>query len=108
MRIFVFSTLLLNHRRGWSGSAMMLGKPPVSGRPANLVNSRARDCCVCSRFGWRLFGHFFSRLLFLSSFSLSLGDCLIYTEILSERAIKPKPSKQPNHRTLKNKLMGKF
>ena len=33
---------------------------------------------------------FFSRLLFLSSISLSLGDGPIKTEILSERAVKPK------------------
>ena len=33
---------------------------------------------------------FFSRLSFLFSFSLSLGDGRIYTEILSQRAVKPK------------------
>ena len=59
---------------GWSGGAMVLGKLPVPGRPANLDHSRARAYCACSWCGWRLFGHFFSRLLFLSSFSLSLGD----------------------------------
>ena len=59
---------------GWSGGAMVLGKLPVPGRPTNLVHSRARACCACSRCGWGLFGHFFSRLSFLSSFSLSLGD----------------------------------
>ena len=32
---------------------------------------------------------FFSNLSFLSSFSLSLGDCPIGTEILSQRAVKP-------------------
>ena len=59
---------------GWSGSAMVLGKPPVPGRPAYLDYSRARSYCTCSRYGWGLFGHFFSRLSFLISFSLSLGD----------------------------------
>ena len=45
-----------------------------------------------------LFGHFFSRLSFLS-FSLSLGDGPIWTEILSQRAVKPKTTNQPtNHR----------
>ena len=40
---------------------MVLGKLPVPGRPSNLDNRG-------------LFGHFFSRLSFLSSFYLSLGD----------------------------------
>ena len=59
---------------GWSGGAMVLGKLPVPGRPTNLDDSRARACCACSRCGLGLFGHFYSRLSFLLSFSLSLGD----------------------------------
>ena len=51
---------------------MVLGKLPVPGRPTNLDYSMARAYCGSCR--WGLFGHFFSRLLFLSSFSLSLGD----------------------------------
>ena len=39
-----------------------------------LDDSRARAYCACSRCGWGLFGHFFSHLSLLSSFSLSLGD----------------------------------
>ena len=38
---------------------MVLVKLPVSGRPTNLDNSRARAYCACSRCGWGLFGHFF-------------------------------------------------
>ena len=53
---------------------MVLGKLPVPGRPTNLDNSRARAYCAYSGCGWRLFDHFFSRLSFLFSFSLSLGD----------------------------------
>ena len=53
---------------------MVLGKLPVPGRPTNLDDSGAEAYCACSRCGWRLFGHFFSRLSFLFSFSLSLGD----------------------------------
>ena len=56
---------------------MALGKLPVLGRPTNLDNNRARAYCACSRCGWVLFGQFYSRLSFLSSFSLlspSLGD----------------------------------
>ena len=44
--------------------------------------------------GGGLFGHFYSPLSFLSSFSLSLGDSLIQTEILSQRAAKPKTTNQ--------------
>ena len=69
---------------------MVLGKLPVPGRPTYLDKSRARAYCACSRCGWGLFGHFFSHLSFLFSFSLSLGDGPIYTEILSQRAVKPK------------------
>ena len=43
----------------------------VPGRPTNLDNSWARAYCVCSRCGWGLFGHFFSRISFLFSFFLS-------------------------------------
>ena len=53
---------------------MVLGKHSVPGRPTNLDNSRARAYCACSGSRWGLFGHFFSRLSFLFSFSLSLGD----------------------------------
>ena len=38
---------------------------------------------------------FFSCLSFLFSFSLSLGDGPIKTEILSQRAVKPKTTNQP-------------
>ena len=66
--------LLLRYVRGWSGGAKVLGKLPVPGRPTNLDDSRARAYCACSRCGWGLFGHFFSHLSLLFSFSLSLGD----------------------------------
>ena len=49
----------------------MLGKLPVPGRLTKLDYSGAR---AYSRFGWGLFGHFFSRPSLLSSFTLSLGD----------------------------------
>ena len=55
----------------------MLGKLPVPGRPTNLAYSRARAYCAFSKCGRGLFGHFFSQLLLLFSFSLSLGDGLI-------------------------------
>ena len=63
--------------RGWSGGAMVLGELPVPGRPTSYGKSRSRAYCACSRCGWGLFGHFYSHLSFLLSFSLSLGDDLI-------------------------------
>ena len=57
---------------------MVLVKLPAPGRPTNLDYSRARAYCAYSRCGGGggggVFGHFFSRLSFLFSFSLSLGD----------------------------------
>ena len=53
---------------------MVLGKLPVPGGPTNLDYIRARAYCTYSRCGWGLFGHFFSRLSFRFSFSLSLGE----------------------------------
>ena len=87
---------------------MVLGKLPVPGRPTslNLKKSRTRAYCSCSRCGW---GCFYSHLSFLSSFSLSLGDDPIWTEILSQRVVKPKnnqPTKsssfEPTSSTLKS------
>ena len=51
------------------------GKPPVPGRPANLVTVGQGPAVLAVGWcGWGLFGHFLSRLSFLFSFSLSLGD----------------------------------
>ena len=43
-------------------------------KPKQPTYSRTRAYCAYSRCGWGLFGHFFSRLSFLFSYSLSLGD----------------------------------
>ena len=51
--------------------------------------------CACSRCGCGIIGHFFLSSIFSLSFSLSLGDGPIQTEILSERAVKPKTTNQP-------------
>ena len=73
----------------------MLDKLSVPGRPTNLDNSRARVYCACSRCGWGLFCHYFSLVYLFSFLSPSLGDGPIYTEILSQRAVKPKTTNQP-------------
>ena len=72
----------------------MLGKLQVQGHPTYLDCSRARAYCACNRCGLGLFGLFFSHLSLLFSFSLSLGDGPILTEILSQRAVK---SRTTNH-----------
>ena len=56
---------------GWCEGAGLTSSAEAS---YNLDYSRARACCACSRCGWGWFGHFYSHLSFLSSFSLSLGD----------------------------------
>ena len=68
------------HSRGCSGGVMVLGKFPVPRRPTNLDNSWARAYCACSKCGWGCLDIF----SLSSSLSLSLGDGLIYTEILSQ------------------------
>ena len=53
---------------------MVLGKFPVPGHPTILMIVGQGPIALGSRCGWGLFGHFYSPLSFLSSFSLSLGD----------------------------------
>ena len=53
------------------GNVMVLGKLST-----NMDNSRARTYCACSRYGWELFGHFFSHLSFL--FFLPLLETVRY------------------------------
>ena len=71
---------------------MVLGKFSVPRRPTNLDNSRARAYCACSRCGGGVVRTFFSLVYLFSFLSPSLGDGPgpIWSEILSQRAIKPK------------------
>ena len=59
---------------GWSGGAMVLGKLPVPGRPTIWITVGQGPTALAVSAGGGLFGHFYSRLSCLSSFSLSLGD----------------------------------
>ena len=59
---------------GGSGSAIVLGKLPVPGRPTIWITVGQGPTALAVGTGWGLFGHFYSHLSFLSSFSLSLGD----------------------------------
>ena len=67
---------------------MVLGKLPVPGASYNLDYSRARAYCTYSRCGYGLFGHFYSRLSILSSFSLSLGAARYRLKLLFSRERK--------------------
>ena len=72
-----------------------LGKLPVPGRPANLDYSNARASALAVGAGGGCLD-IFSLIYHFSSFSLSVGDDPIYTEILSQRAVKLKqPTNQP-------------
>ena len=55
--------------------------------------------------GGGLFGHFFSHLSFLFSFSLSLGDGPISTKILSQKAVKSKTTNQPTDCFVKKEIL---
>ena len=76
---------------------MVLGKLPVPGRPSNLADSRARAYCACSGCGWGLFGHFYSHLSFLSSFSLSWETARYNLKYCLKGPLNPK---QPTNRKL--------
>ena len=59
---------------GWSGGAIVLGKLPVPGRPTIWITVGQGSTALALGAGGELFGHFYSHLSVLSSFSLSLGD----------------------------------
>ena len=71
----------------------MLSKLPVPGRPTGLDYSRQGPIVLAVGAGgvlWTFFSliyHFFS-----------LGDGPILTEILSQRAVKPKTTNQPSNK----------
>ena len=53
---------------------MVLGKFPVPGRPTIWIRVGQGPIVLAVGAGGGLFGHFYSPLCFLFSFSLSLGD----------------------------------
>ena len=57
-----------------SGGAMVLGKLPVPGRPTIWMIVGQGPIALAVGAGGGLYGHFYSPLSFLSSFSFSLGD----------------------------------
>ena len=66
--------LVVTNLWGRSGGAMVLGKLPVPWRPTIWMIVRQGPIALAVGAGGGLFGHFYSHLSFLPSFSLSLGD----------------------------------
>ena len=58
---------------GWSVGAMALGNFPVLGRPTIWMMVGQGPIALAVGAGGGLFGHFYSPLSLLSSFSVSLG-----------------------------------
>ena len=73
---------------------MVLGKLPVPGRPTIFITVGQRPIAVAVGAGVGGLD-IFTLIYPFSSFSLSLGDGSIWTEILSQRAVKPKTTNQP-------------
>ena len=80
---------------GWSGGAKVLGILSVPGVLLIwiLVGQGPNALAVGAGRGYL---DIISLIYLFSVLSLSLGDGLIQTEILSQRAIKPKRTNQPN------------
>ena len=74
---------------------MVLGKLPVPGRPTILIIVGQGPIGLAVGAGGGGLD-VFTLIYPFSSFSLFLGDGPIYTEILSQRAVKPKTTNQPN------------
>ena len=73
---------------------MVLGKLPVPGRPTFWIIVGQGPIALAVGAGGGCLDIFFSPLSFLSSFSRSLGESPIYTDILSQSAVKPKTINQ--------------
>ena len=73
---------------------MVLGKLPVPGRHTNLITVGEGPIALAVGAGGGDL-EIFTLIHLYSSFSLSLGDGPISTEILSQRAVKPKTTYQP-------------
>ena len=74
---------------------MVLGTLPVPGRPTILITVGQGPIALAVGAGWGGLDSF-TLICSFSSFSLSLGDGPILTEILSQRAVKPKNNQPTN------------
>ena len=67
----------------------------MPGRPTILITVSQGPSALAVGAGGGCLDFFNSHLSFLFSFSLFLGDGPIKTELLSQRAVKPKTTNQP-------------
>ena len=88
LRIAVDRRILL-HTRGWSGAAMVLGKLPVPGRPTILSTVGQGPIALAVGAGGGGL-EIFTLIYPFFSFSLSLGDGPIWTEICLKGPLNPK------------------
>ena len=104
----ILQFILLILQLGWSGGAMVLGKLPVPGRPANLDFSRARAYCACSRCGWGCLD-IFTLLYLFSPLSPSLWETARHRlKYCLKKAFKPKTTNQPSVQTIASTFMHGF
>ena len=75
---------------------MVLGELPVPGRPAICIIVGHGPAALAVGAGGVIWTFFFSSLSFLSSFSVSLGDGPVKTEICLKGPLSPKQPTIPN------------
>ena len=83
---------------------MVLGKLPVPGRPTILIIVGQGPIALAAGAGGGGLD-IFTLIYPFSFFSLSLGDSPIWTEILSQRAVKPKTTNQPTNQAIKFRFL---
>ena len=76
---------------------MVLGKLPVPGRPTIWITVGQGPTALAVGAGWGLFGHFYSRLSFLFSFSLSLETTRYRLKYCLKGSLSPKTTNQPTN-----------
>ena len=72
--LYIYIYIYIYIYRGWSGGAMDLVKLPVPGRPTILIIVGQEPTALAVGTGGGCLDIFFSRLSYLLSYSLSLGD----------------------------------
>ena len=97
MEVYLY-TLILVHllliNKGWSGGAMVLGKLPVPGRPTIWITVGQGPTALAEGAGWGCLD-IFTLIYPFSPLSPSLWET---TQILSQRAVKPKTTNQPTNK----------
>ena len=79
--------------KGWSSGAKVLGKLPVPGRPTILITVGQGPTALAVGAGGGCLD-ILTLIYPFSSLPLSFRDGPIWTEILSQRAVKPKTTNQ--------------